>query len=92
MGNAAPGDRHWLACAYEPAKAQVLFALVQIARKTGDRYRDISDEARARIVGHLQSQQAPAHYVQLVAEGGTLEEEEQKLSFGESLPRGLRLE
>ena len=30
--------------------------------------------------------------LQLVAEGGGLAEEEQKLTFGEALPRGLRIQ
>ncbi len=71
---------------------QLLFPLVQLARRTGDRYRDVSQAARDAAVGYLQSHEAPGHYVELVRQGGDLEAEEQKLTFGESLPRGLRIE
>jgi molecular chaperone DnaK (HSP70) len=67
------------------------FSLVQLARRTGDRYRDVSDAVRERVHGWLDRHSAPEHYRLLVAEGGELEEDEAGLMFGESLPRGLRL-
>ncbi|HYE21631.1 MAG TPA: Hsp70 family protein [Tepidisphaeraceae bacterium] len=69
-----------------------LFAAVQLARKTHDRYRDVPDDTRTAVLNWLTSNNAPAHYVDLVREGGTLAAEEQKTVFGESLPRGLRIE
>jgi hypothetical protein len=69
-----------------------LFALVQMARLTGDRYRDLSEGARGRVVEWLVVHGAPGHFVSLVREGGRLEAEEQRSVFGESLPRGLRIE
>jgi molecular chaperone DnaK (HSP70) len=69
-----------------------LFAAVQMARRTGDRYRDISEATRARAVDWLTAASAPEHYIRLVREGGRLEAEEQRTVFGESLPRGLRIE
>jgi len=69
-----------------------LFAAVQMARRTGDRYRDISDATRSRAVDWLTAASAPEHYIRLVREGGRLEAEEQRTVFGESLPRGLRIE
>jgi hypothetical protein len=63
-----------------------------MARRTGDRYRDISDATRARAVDWLTAASAPEHYIRLVREGGRLEAEEQRTVFGESLPRGLRIE
>jgi hypothetical protein len=68
------------------------FAAVQMARLTGDRYRDVSTEVRGRVVAWLEEAGAPGHFVKLVREGGRLEAEEQKAAFGESLPRGLRIE
>ena len=67
------------------------FIVVQITRRTGDRYLDISQSKRDRVLAWLDRLGAPAHYRELVAEGGQLQEEEQGLMFGESLPRGLRI-
>jgi hypothetical protein len=67
------------------------FSLLQLARLTGDRYRDIGAAMRERVLGWLDRHVAPEHYRQLVAEGGELEEDEAGLMFGESLPPGLRL-
>ena len=67
------------------------FSLVQLARRTGDRYRDVSEAMCERVSGWLDRNSAPDHYRELVAHGGELEEEEAGLMFGESLPRGLRL-
>jgi hypothetical protein len=69
----------------------LMFAMVQLARRTNDRYRDIGDEVRDRVLGWFDRNAAPPHYQQLVSVGGELEEEEAGLVFGESLPRGLRL-
>lgn len=68
------------------------FAAVQMARRTGDRYRDVGEAVRARVVEWLKEGGAPGHFVTLVSEGGRLEAEEQRTAFGESLPRGLRIE
>ena len=68
------------------------FSAMQIARRTGDRYRDIDDKVRREVVDWMQSISAPPHLVQLVQEGGTLDREEQGRAFGESLPKGLRIQ
>ena len=73
-----------------PEKA--LFSLVQMARLTGDRYRDVSSESREAIAVRMEAANAPEHYIQLVRSGGELAADEQKLAFGESLPKGLRIE
>lgn len=67
------------------------FAVMQLARKTGDRYRDLPDTERQAALNWLEHLRAPAHFRQLVQEVTTLEHEEQGLVFGESLPRGLRI-
>ncbi|HEV3416961.1 MAG TPA: molecular chaperone DnaK, partial [Pirellulales bacterium] len=67
-------------------------ALMQMARKTGDRYRDVTESLRSKVLNWLNVRQVPPHFIQLVAEGGQLEEAEQTLVFGESLPQGLRLQ
>ena len=65
---------------------------MQIARRTGDRYRDLDDSVRREIVDWMQSLNASPHLVQLVQEGGTLDREEQGRAFGEALPKGLRIQ
>ncbi len=71
--------------------AMVAFAAMQIARRTDDRYRDLPEKRRRRIVQWLGDLEAPDHYRRLIEEVGTLDEEEQGLVFGESLPKGLRI-
>jgi hypothetical protein len=66
-------------------------AAMQMSRKTGDRYRDLPEDLRRNTVQWLEGNAAPAHFVTLVRDGGTLDEEEQGLVFGEALPRGLRI-
>lgn len=68
------------------------FAAVQMSRLTGDRYRDLSDPMRQRVLAWLKQCNAPSHFEMLVHDGGELAAEEQKAAFGESLPRGLRIE
>jgi hypothetical protein len=64
---------------------------MQLARKTGDRYRDVDDATRERVLKWMDRVQSPKHFRRLVRETGTLEAEEQDLVFGESLPQGLRI-
>jgi molecular chaperone DnaK (HSP70) len=71
--------------------AQTVFAAVQLGRKTGDRYRDIAERDRDRLLSWLEEQAASSHAIQLVHDGGALDAEEQSRAFGESLPKGLRL-
>ena len=71
--------------------AMTQFALVNLARKTGDRFRDIDDSLRSRVLNWLAQRGAGEHARKLVAEGGQLDAEEQGRVFGESLPKGLRV-
>lgn len=66
-------------------------AIMQLARRTDDRYRDLPEESRSEAASWLKTWDAPAHFRELVLHGGTLEGEEQGLVFGEDLPHGLRL-
>ncbi|MGV3486788.1 MAG: Hsp70 family protein [Planctomycetaceae bacterium] len=74
----------------QPDRALAL-AMAQLARRTGDRHRDLSEAARARAAGCLESMTAPAHLVALVTEGGALTSDEESAVFGETLPLGIRL-
>jgi hypothetical protein len=69
-----------------------LLAVMQLARRTEDRYRDVSETCRRGAVAWLGDQEAPSHLVELVRSGGQLDMDEQRQIFGESLPKGLRLE
>jgi molecular chaperone DnaK (HSP70) len=69
----------------------VCLAVMLMARRTDDRYRDVSDKLREASAGWLATRGAPAHFVELVRQGGRLADEEQGLIFGESLPKGLRI-
>jgi len=71
--------------------ATVFLAVMQLCRKTNDRYRDIDTECRIEIVNFLKSGNASKHLAVLVENGGALDNEEESNVFGESLPRGLRL-
>ncbi|KMQ50493.1 Chaperone protein DnaK [Chitinispirillum alkaliphilum] len=69
----------------------LFFSIMQMGRFTGDRYRDLSAELREKVASYLNGNQAPAHYIALVKDGGSLDEEERSAAFGESLPKGLRI-
>lgn len=72
-------------------KQSIAFALMTMARKTGDRYRDVDEATRKSVVAWLERTGASLHLRELVAAGGALAGEEQGRMFGESLPTGLRL-
>lgn len=77
--------------AIDPAEPVVPLTLVQLGRKTGDRYRDLGDEVRTRAAKYLAGKDAPEHFVTLLAEGGSLDRDEENAVFGDSLPLGIRL-
>ncbi len=66
-------------------------ALTQITRRCHDRFRDIDDDTRERVLRELRVISAPAHLAKLVNEGGQFDHEEQAAIFGESLPLGIEL-
>ncbi len=65
-------------------------ALLLCARKVGDRYRDVSESTRQKVLQALELRQASMHYLQLVREGGSLAGEEASEILGDSLPLGLQ--
>lgn len=69
---------------------QIVMAVMQLARRTQDRYRDIDEGARRAIVEWLKPR-AASHLIELVTTGGELQADEQGRAFGESLPKGLRI-
>ncbi|MBN2475440.1 MAG: Hsp70 family protein [Pirellulales bacterium] len=65
-------------------------AAMQMARRTGDRYRELPEKLRRKVLDWLALHEAPDHFLELVREGGQLDRQEQGLVFGEALPKGLR--
>lgn len=66
-------------------------AVMQIAQKTDDRYRDIDPSLRSEVVRWLTGTAAPARMIQVVEFGGGTSTEDAAAIFGESLPLGIRL-
>jgi hypothetical protein len=75
----------------EMSDAMTQFALVNLTRRSGDRFRDIDERLRERVLSWLDERSSGEHARSLVREGGALDAEEQSRVFGESLPKGLRL-
>ena len=68
-----------------------IFVGVQLTRRTGDRYRDVSDKLRDAVQQWLVKRKAPQHFATLVSEGGDLHADEQVLVFSESVLPGLKI-
>ncbi len=73
------------------SSAPLVLAVMQLARRTDDRYRDLPERVRREAVDWLSLEKAPPHFIELVRAGGALDGDEQGLIFGESLPKGLRI-
>ncbi|AKF11056.1 Chaperone protein DnaK [Sandaracinus amylolyticus] len=67
------------------------FAAAQLARRTGDRERDLDAQLAAQVAAKLRTTSAPESWVRMVSEVAELEAAEEQRIFGESLPPGLRL-
>jgi len=68
-----------------------VFAAAQLARLSGDRGRDLSDELRARCLTALAKAGASPRLSRMVSEQVDLDVAEQAKVLGDSLPLGLRL-
>lgn len=66
-------------------------AVMQAARRTDDRYRDLPEKLRNEASQWLEDHDAPAHFIELVVQGGSLDQDEKGLVFGETLPKGLQM-
>ncbi|MDF7800233.1 Hsp70 family protein [Pontiellaceae bacterium B1224] len=75
----------------EGTSKEKTFALMHLARFTGDRYRDLPDASRANVLAEFQTLEAPQRLTALVRDGGLLDAEEQDHAFGDALPPGLHL-
>ncbi len=70
---------------------QAPFAATLLARKSGDRARDVSPPLGAQVQTRLEQVDAPESWRHMVREVTYLEEADERRIFGESLPPGLRL-
>jgi molecular chaperone DnaK (HSP70) len=67
------------------------FAAAHIARKTGDRSRDISESLRQQVLHKLAASGAPANWAAMVREVVELDQASATRMFGDALPPGLKL-
>lgn len=67
------------------------FASVQLSRLTGDRSRDLPEDARAAVIRRLETLGAAPAWIRMVREVVALDEADTGRAFGESLPAGLKL-
>ncbi|HEY0839575.1 MAG TPA: Hsp70 family protein [Vulgatibacter sp.] len=67
------------------------FAAAQLARRTGDRARDLPDELREEVAARLAAARAPDGWIAMVREVGELSVQDEMRVFGDTLPAGLRL-
>jgi molecular chaperone DnaK (HSP70) len=67
------------------------FAAAHLARKTGDRTRDIDEALRAQVLQRLAAAGAPAGWSAQVRDVVELDQESSTRMFGDALPPGLKL-
>jgi molecular chaperone DnaK (HSP70) len=67
------------------------FAAAHIARKTGDRSRDIDEALRQQVLHKLGASGAPANWAAMVREVVELDQASTTRMFGDALPPGLKL-
>ena len=70
---------------------EAAFASTLLARRCGDRERDLDGAARKEVADRLDLAGQPSAWVRLVTEVAHLDEAEERRIFGDSLPPGLRL-
>jgi hypothetical protein len=75
----------------EKESAAFSLALMLLARKTGDRYRDVPHAIREKVVAKLRSVHAPALHIERVEQIGQLDEENAAQIVGDSIPLGFSL-
>ncbi|MFN7627845.1 MAG: hypothetical protein ACK5PZ_13520, partial [Pirellula sp.] len=66
-------------------------ALMLLSRRTGDRYRDVSGNLREKILDRMDELKSPPLLRSLVADGGSLDEDNTSSIVGDTLPLGFSL-
>ncbi len=69
----------------------VSLCLMQMTRRTDDRYRDVPSSLRERVAARLTQLSSPALHIDLILRGGGLDQASEDSIIGESLPLGFRL-
>lgn len=93
---AVPRDtaEHWLSALLKQdwkKNPAIGFAATLIARRSGDRERDIAQDLADQIIAKLRSARAPVSWLNLVSQVQSLDAAEERRVFGEALPPGLTL-
>ncbi|MDX1692207.1 MAG: Hsp70 family protein [Ketobacteraceae bacterium] len=70
---------------------QIALAAVLMARKTGDRSRDIDDDLRSRVVQKLADARQATRWIEMVSDYVELQSQDTKTMLGDALPSGIRL-
>ena len=65
--------------------------LMQLTRRTNDRYRDVTMALRERVAAKLTGLGSPSLHIDLVLQGGSLDQASEESIVGEALPLGFRL-
>ena len=84
----------WLALLLEKELRAIdgaAFAAVQLARRSGDRTRDLEEDLRMRTLAALERAKAPERWLQLVREVVALQAEDEARALGDTLPLGLTI-
>ncbi|MBP6633285.1 MAG: hsp70 family protein [Kofleriaceae bacterium] len=74
-----------------PEPDKLAFPLAQLGRRTGDRSRDLDDDTRARLTAYVRALPGGERAAVLIEQVVALEDREERVAFGDSLPSGLRL-
>jgi hypothetical protein len=67
------------------------FALAQIARKSGDRTRDLDEQSSRKVAAALQELNARESWIRMVTELVQLDRADEARALGDTLPLGLQL-
>ncbi|MDB4960399.1 MAG: Heat shock protein 70 [Myxococcales bacterium] len=74
-----------------PEPDKVAFPLAQLARRTGDRTRDLDDATRAKLADAVRAMPGGDRAVVLIEQVVALEAREERVALGDTLPAGLKL-
>ena len=74
-----------------PEPDKTAFPLAQLARRTGDRTRDLDEATRAKVATAVRAMPGGDRAVVLIEQVVALEAREERVALGDTLPAGLRL-
>ncbi|MFT3696976.1 MAG: Hsp70 family protein [Kofleriaceae bacterium] len=74
-----------------PEPDKVAFPLAQLARRTGDRTRDLDEATRGKLADFVRALPGGDRAVVLIEQVVALEAREERVALGDTLPAGLRM-